>query len=321
MKNQLVHFNKARNALIKASTIDEIKDVRDKAEALRLYTKQQGESLEMQNQCAEIKIRAERKAGELLKKIIKHSGGRPKKNSDTVSPLSDIGITKKQSSRWQQEASVSEKEFETYVEDCKEKKEEITSIGLRKIAQNKEIKKRARDIKENPPEIPKGKFSVIYADPPWKYEHSKTDSRMIENQYPTMELDDICGMAIEEISADDCILFMWTTSPKLKESFKVLNAWAFTYKTCAVWDKEKIGMGYYFRQQHELLLIATRGKIGVPEPHNRPSSIIKSPRGKHSKKPDIVYKIIEAMYPNNKKIELFCRKPQKGWKSYGNEIA
>lgn len=44
------------------------------------------------------------------------------------------------------------------------------------------------------------------------------------------------------------VLFLWATSPKLKEAFQVLAVWDFRYRTCAVWDKEKIGMGYYFRQ-------------------------------------------------------------------------
>lgn len=63
----LVKFDQARQALMEAKTVDEVKEIRDKAEALRLYLRQQGASLEMQNHCAEIKLRAERRAGDLLK--------------------------------------------------------------------------------------------------------------------------------------------------------------------------------------------------------------------------------------------------------------
>ena len=99
MMNQLVHFENAKRELQLATNVDEVKDLRDKAEALRLYMKQAGESLWMQNQCAEIKVRAERRAGELLKATVKP--GNPQLSHDvTIKTLPD-GISRKQSSRWQ----------------------------------------------------------------------------------------------------------------------------------------------------------------------------------------------------------------------------
>ncbi len=165
-----------------------------------------------------------------------------------------------------------------------------------------------------------GTFAVIYADPPWQYDSSESDSRAIENQYPTMTLDEIGSLDVPGITHDDAVLFLWTTSPKLQEAFQVLDAWGFTYRTCAVWDKEKMGMGYYFRQQHELLLVATKGKLPTPLPETRPPSVIRFPRGEHSQKPDVVYLMIEEMYPDLPKIELFCRSPREGWTAWGNQM-
>jgi N6-adenosine-specific RNA methylase IME4 len=164
-----------------------------------------------------------------------------------------------------------------------------------------------------------GKFPVIYADPPWRYEFAETENREIENHYPTMTLDDICAMDISEISTDDSILFMWATSPKLEDALRVINAWGFAYVTCAIWDKEKIGMGYYFRQQHELLLVAKKGNIPAPIPSARVKSVLSYKRGEHSSKPEEFYKIIEDMYPEYKKLELFCRSPRDGWSVWGNQ--
>lgn len=170
-------------------------------------------------------------------------------------------------------------------------------------------------------EIPAGKFQIILADPPWQYEHHITDSRKIENQYPTMELDKICRLPIAEICADSVVLFLWVTSPKLEEGLRVINAWGFRYRTCAVWIKDSIGMGYYFRQRHELLLVATRGDAILPLPENRPDSVISAPRSEHSQKPDAVYRLIETMYPGLKKIELFARRAYNGdWAAWGNEL-
>lgn len=216
----------------------------------------------------------------------------------------------------------------------KDEQAEIVAKGEREIleaakrirAEKAEIRRAERIEKIN--EISRGnaplstvgrKYPVIYADPPWRYEHSETESRAIENHYPTMSLDEIKAMPIYEIAAEDCILFLWATSPKLHESLQVLDSWGFTYRTCAVWDKQKIGMGYYFRQQHELLLVATTGSPPTPLPANRPASVFSFERGEHSAKPLEVYELIEEMYPEFDKIELFCRSARDGWGAWGNQ--
>lgn len=168
------------------------------------------------------------------------------------------------------------------------------------------------------PKLPKDKYNVIYADPPWYYEGGTTPNRIIENQYPTMKTEEICKLEIP--AAKDAILFLWVTSPKLEEGLNVLKSWDFVYKTSMVWVKDKIGMGYYARGRHEFLLIGTKGSPGVPEPKVRPDSVIEAPRITHSKKPMGVYDLIEQMYPKGKYIELFARNTRKNWKSWGNEV-
>ena len=120
--------------------------------------------------------------------------------------------------------------------------------------------------------------------------------------------------------AENSILFLWATNPKLQEALEVLEAWGFEYKTNMVWVKDKIGVGYYFRGQHELLLVGIKGSMGVPEEQNRPASVLNSDRTKHSEKPQEVYTLIEKMYPNRKYLELFARNKREGWESWGNEI-
>ncbi len=227
----------------------------------------------------------------------------------------------------------------TIADELKEHKEqqaEIVARGEREILEaakairtKKSEERRAERIGKIV-EISKGnaplgqiaeRYPVIYADPPWRYEYIETESRAIENQYPTMTLDEIKALDLDSIALDDCVLFMWATSPKLAEAFEVLRAWGFEYRTCAVWDKQKIGMGYYFRQQHELLLVAVRGQPMTPAPANRPSSVLSFPRGEHSAKPVEVYELIEAMYPELPKLEMFCRSPRDGWGAWGNQAA
>ena len=127
--NQLVHFENAKRELQLATNVDEVKDLRDKAEALRLYMKQAGESLWMQNQCAEIKVRAERRAGELLKATVKP--GNPQLSHDvTIKTLPD-GISRKQSSRWQAIADIPEPVFEEHIARAKDAGE-LTIIAIEK---------------------------------------------------------------------------------------------------------------------------------------------------------------------------------------------
>jgi len=139
-ETSLTHFSRARAELAQATKIDEVKVIRDKAQALRAYAQQQGESLEMQNQCAEIKIRAERRAGELLKESAEigqrdkgRGGDRKSQSADVTVKLADIGISKNQSSDWQKIAAIPEDVFEKHVEETKVNKGELTTAGTLRL--------------------------------------------------------------------------------------------------------------------------------------------------------------------------------------------
>jgi len=198
------------------------------------------------------------------------------------------------------------------IPEIEAKRIEIEAIALERAEQA-----RADEADKKPPE-PKPLPNLVLADPPWRYDFSATDNRQIENHYPSADVDEIAQNMMPE-TQPDCVLFLWATVAKLPQAFEVIAAWGFEYKTCAVWDKEKIGMGYWFRGQHELLLVATKGSAGPPEPENRVSSVFREARGKHSKKPECVYQWIETAFPDAHKLEMFCRSPRDGWESWGNE--
>jgi N6-adenosine-specific RNA methylase IME4 len=167
-------------------------------------------------------------------------------------------------------------------------------------------------------------YPIILADPPWKYEHPPmgATNRSIENHYPTMSLEEICQVPVSQLATQDAILFLWATSPKLGECMSVIERWGFTYRTCLVWVKDKTGTGSYVRNQHELLLIAKRGDdIPPPKESDRPPSILHAPRREHSRKPDEIYSLIEQMYPELARIELFARGTRPGWAAWGNQVA
>lgn len=165
------------------------------------------------------------------------------------------------------------------------------------------------------------RYPIIYADPPWRYENPPMGAsiRSIENHYPTMTLEEICALPVAELATDDAVLYLWATAPKLAECMQVIVAWGFGYRTCMVWDKVHIGMGYYARNQHEILLIAKRGNIPPPLAGTQESSVLREQRGEHSAKPIFYQEMIERHYPGLPKIELFSRNPRDGWSAWGNQ--
>lgn len=193
-----------------------------------------------------------------------------------------------------------------------------TSID--KVFSDIKLAERLEIIKSTPQNIPlpTGTFNVIYADPPWRYDFSKRAADSIDSHYQTMSTDEICDLQVP--IEENAVLLLWTTVPHLPEALHVMAAWGFEYKSHAVWDKESIGLGYWFRGQHELLLLGIRGVFRTPAPMDRYSSVIRSKKTEHSKKPIVVYEMIERMFPNQKYLELFARSTRPRWSSWGNQV-
>ena len=169
------------------------------------------------------------------------------------------------------------------------------------------------------------KYSIIYADPPWKYQ-DKACQGACEKQYSTMKVAEICDLPIADIAEKDCILFMWATYPMLKEALQVIEAWGFKYKTIGFqWIKQnKSGNGFFFglgrwtRGNTECCLIATKGKPKRVD--NSVSQLIISPLRNHSQKPDETRSKIVQLVGDISRIELFARQYADGWDCWGNEV-
>ena len=188
------------------------------------------------------------------------------------------------------------------IEEGSELQKQQLRIGKHRIGYAHQMLVDTKRIVNAPP-MPDGVFDVILADPPWQYDAGmRGDPR---EHYHTMKLEEIASLKVP--AAEDSILFLWATNPKLEDALKVMKAWGFTYRTNLCWLKQKQGTGYYVRGQHELLLIGTKGKIGTPLEENRPPSVIPFDATDHSRKPEESYSIIEKMYPYHKYLEMFSR--------------
>jgi len=191
------------------------------------------------------------------------------------------------------------------------------------LSGNKKIMEAKREVKieeiSKTVNLPDAKYRILCADPPWSYDNTQPDYHIEQrDHYPVKSISDICRMPISDICEDNAVLFLWVTSPILEESFQVINAWGFKYKSSFVWDKVKHNMGHYNSVRHEFLLICTRGSC-QPDVRKLFNSVIREERTKHSKKPNCVYEIIETLYPHGKRLELFARGKRKGWDAYGFE--
>lgn len=199
----------------------------------------------------------------------------------------------------------------------------VKEIRDEKQGEKKERRdQREQDLAKEIRALPNKRYGVIYADPEWRFKVYSDDSgmdRSADNHYPTSETDAICARPIPDIAAKNCVLFLWATAPMLPDALRVMEAWGFAYKSHAIWSKDQIGTGYWFRNQHELLLVGTKGKVPAPAQGMQLSSIFACPRGEHSAKPDAAYEMIERYFPNLPKIELNARRARPGWDAWGNE--
>jgi N6-adenosine-specific RNA methylase IME4 len=170
-------------------------------------------------------------------------------------------------------------------------------------------------------EWPTGKYRVIYADPPWQYSNNISADKFndVELHYPSMPLNEICELPVSDMALDNSVLFLWVTAPFLEDSFKVINAWGFKYKTCFVWDKLVKTYGHYSGVRHELVLVAVKGSC-QPDISLQPDSVFSIKKTEHSAKPEEFRQTIDSLYPHGPRIELFARTKAPGWEVWGNEI-
>ncbi len=332
MTTALIKYDAACHALAEAKTTDEVLHIRDKAEVMRACARiAKNRDLEMD--AAEIRMRAERRLGEMIRAQKETVGlgtpgfraklniGSPRNPMFTIPPsLAEAGIDKHLANSARKYDDVSDDEFEAMIAGWRE---DIVRANTR-VTVNllRAVERARRDARLAAKKLtwPRGRWPVIYADPPWRFENHPTGAWAVENHYPTMPLDDICALPVSDIAADDAILYLWVPNAMMEKGIDVINAWGFSYLTDMVWVKPSIGLGQRVRNRHETLLIAKRGNFPPPAPADRPDSVVEAPRGKHSAKPHRFYEIIEKCYPEHPKIELFCRCPREGWAAWGNEV-
>ena len=326
---EIILLSTAQRALTEAQTIDEVKDLLDKSVAVKAYAKKAQLGKELIVDASVIKLRAERKLGELLQEIELANSAPGNQHTgpielDATNPtggmsLADLGISKSDSSRSQRVATLPEEEFEQYLTENAEQQREPSTAGILRLVKQRQ----AQSVMPNQSPLASesvvnnldtliqdgAKFPTIYADPPWP----------TNENVPSMSVDDICEEPVEQLCHENAHLHLWTTNGFLLDAFDVLESWGFTYKSCFIWVKPQIGIGNYWRVSHEFMLLGVRGNLTFQDKGAR--SWIEHERTEHSRKPEAVRELIERTSPGPY-LEMYGRQspPTENWTVYGNQV-
>ena len=173
------------------------------------------------------------------------------------------------------------------------------------------------------------KYSTILADPPWQFSN-RTGKMAPEhkrlNRYPTMKLEEICALPVQQITEERAHLYLWVPNALLPDGLEVLRKWGFMYKTNLIWSKirkdggpDRRGVGFYFRNVTEILLFGVRGKnVRTLQPGRSQENLISAQKREHSRKPDEQYDLITKC-SWGPYLEMFARGAKEGWDVWGNQ--
>jgi N6-adenosine-specific RNA methylase IME4 len=330
---EMIKYDAACRAIAEAKRVDDVKSIKDKAEALRAYARQ-AKNPQLEADAWEIRKRAEDKLGELsaaldtAKKVGKGKGSirLPAGGKLKAQELKAAGISTSAANRYEQFNRLSDAEKERRIARGRAAIEAGKSIADAIIRQDDKKGRRAereRELGKKQLALPDECFGVIVADPEWDdtvWSRETGMDRHAANHYPTSDASVIASRPVASIAAKDCVLFLWTTNQHLRIAFGVLAAWGFEYKSNYMWGKESISTGRWNRSKHEILLIGTRGNVPCPAQGTQWDSLIMAPKGEHSAKPEIFLQMIEQYFPTMPKIELNRRGPARpGWSAWGLE--
>ncbi len=184
-------------------------------------------------------------------------------------------------------------------------------------------------------ELPNKKYQIVYADPPWDYNDKRKvkDMRSVggsssgfgaNKYYKTVPTKDICELNVSNISEENSILFLWSTSSFLPYALKVIKAWGFKYKTVGfVWAKTRSKgkftriLGRWTMGSTEFILIGIKGK--PKRMKNNVYQFIIEEHTTHSKKPNIFREKIVELMGDISRVELYATEKRKGWDCWGLE--
>jgi N6-adenosine-specific RNA methylase IME4 len=170
------------------------------------------------------------------------------------------------------------------------------------------------------------RYGVILIDPMWDFKNysAKGEAKNPNQHYACESVEDMAvNFPVGHLAAPDCAMFMWATAPMLDQGLWLMKQYGFTFKSAAAWAKQSstgnkwaFGPGYTFRSACEFILLGTIGSPKVISHSVR--NLIVAPVREHSRKPDDLHRMAEAMYAGPR-CEIFGRESRDGWEAWGNQ--
>ena len=174
------------------------------------------------------------------------------------------------------------------------------------------------------------KYNLLYIDPPWKQskggkKNVRPKSSGEELEYPVISLEEIQEHLLRatELTEENSIMFLWTIDKYLHEAEQMARILGWKLHARMIWNKVTgIPAAFTIRYGHEYLLYYYKGKMlpVAKEERGKIHTVFTEQVKRHSQKPEIAYQIIERLYPDTNKLEMYCRLKRKGWSAWGNEV-
>ena len=175
-----------------------------------------------------------------------------------------------------------------------------------------------------------GEYNLLYVDPPWAQSRGgkksvRPNSSGCELEYPVCSMDEIRSHLESAVShtSENSVLFLWTIDKYLIESQRLAESLGYKLHARMIWNKVTgIPAAFTVRFGHEYLLYMYRGRLTpvATDERGKIHTVFTEQARRHSKKPEIAYEIIERLYPDPKKLEMYARNERSGWDCWGNEM-
>ena len=326
----LLDEERAKAYLARADRPDVVKDLRDRAGSIQLYLRRQGATEASIRHAANIKVRCERRLGELTRDATKATGARgigPKANAvakvDRNQPptLADQGLDKRDVSKWQRLAELPEKKFEAKLGEMAAAHVQPSTSRILGSVKQETVRAKLESTAAMKVKKAAGVYDVLVIDPPWPME--KVEREVRPNQaktldYPTMSEAELSALALP--AAPDCHVWLWTTQRFFPMAFRLLEAWGLTYCCTFVWHKpggfQVVGLPQY---NCEFALYARRGSPIFVDTKSF-ATCFNAPRGAHSEKPSEFYNVARRVTAG-RRLDMFNRRVIEGFDGWGKEAS
>jgi len=166
--------------------------------------------------------------------------------------------------------------------------------------------------------LPDGKYQCLIIDPPWPIEKIERDERpnQVGLDYPTMTIDELLALPVQDLAADDCHLYLWTTHKFLPYALRLAEAWGFRYQCLMTWIKNVGFTPFSWMYSTEHVLFCRRGSLPLDRMGLRLDFQAKV--REHSRKPNEFYDLVSQASPGPR-LDMFSREQHEGFEQWGLE--